>query len=185
VENLAALLDFGVGCGRVARHWKGIATEVHGSDYNPILVEWCRANLPFVKASTNQLNPPLSYPDNRFDFIYALSVFTHLTEVQQHAWSAELQRVTRPGGHVLFTTHGPTFPHRDPTFSTPELRSRLEQEGFIVFEEGHAGRNNCAALHTRDWVVSNMLDGFELLEYVERGAEMNGGQDLYLARRIR
>jgi hypothetical protein len=28
-----------------------------------------------------------------------------------------------------------------------------------------------------------MLAGLELLEYRENGAEMNGGQDLYLARR--
>ena len=28
-----------------------------------------------------------------------------------------------------------------------------------------------------------MLDGFDLVEYAERGAEMNGGQDLYLVRR--
>jgi hypothetical protein len=42
----------------------------------------------------------------------------------------------------------------------------------------------CAALHPREWVEANMLDGFECVEYVERGAEMNGGQDLYLLRRV-
>lgn len=183
VEHLGALLDFGVGCGRVARHWQGIETEVHGCDYNPMLVEWCRANLPFVKAETNQLNPPLPYSDERFDFIYALSVFTHLTEQQQQPWAAELRRVTRPGGHVLFTTHGPTFPHSDPAFRTPEIQQRLADGELIVFKPGHAGRNFCAALHPRSWVEKNMLDGFELVEYAERGAEMNGGQDIYLVRR--
>jgi SAM-dependent methyltransferase len=183
VERLGALLDFGVGCGRVARHWVGIEADVHGCDYNAALVEWCGANLPHVTAARNRLEPPLPYADERFDFVYALSVFTHLTEPQQRAWAAELRRVTRRGGHVLFTTHGPTFPHADPSFDTAEIRARLERGELIVFAPDHAGRNNCAALHPRSWVERNMLDGFELVEHLERGAEMNGGQDMYLVRR--
>jgi 2-polyprenyl-3-methyl-5-hydroxy-6-metoxy-1,4-benzoquinol methylase len=83
VDSKSAILDFGVGCGRVARHWNGLRAEVHGCDYNPALVEWCKANLPHVRAVTNRLNPPLTYPDEHFDLVYALSVFTHLTESQQ------------------------------------------------------------------------------------------------------
>jgi len=33
-------------------------------------------------------------------------------------------------------------------------------------------------------VEANMLTGFELIEYVERGAEMNGGQDIYLVKKV-
>jgi SAM-dependent methyltransferase len=178
-----AMLDFGMGCGRVARHWREDDIEVHGCDYNPPLVEWVRNSLPFVHVEVNHLEPPLPYPDARFDVIYALSVFTHLTERQQRAWMTELRRVTRPGGYVLFSTHGPTFPHGDPKFRTPEVLARLEAGELLVFAPDHAGRNYCAALHPRSWVEENMLDGFELVEYVERGATMNGGQDIYLVRR--
>jgi SAM-dependent methyltransferase len=116
--------------------------------------------------------------------VYALSVFTHLDESQQLSWIAELRRVTKPGGLVLFTTHGPSFPHGDESFSTPEIAARLDRGELVVFAADHAGRNMCAALHPREWVEANMLDGFECVEYVERGAEMNGGQDLYLLRRV-
>jgi len=180
----ATVLDFGVGCGRVARHWKDDPVKFHGSDYNPVLVEWCQANLPHVTAGTNQLEPPLPYKAETFDLIYALSVFTHLTEPQQLVWASELRRVTKPGGVVLFTTHGPTFPHADPQFRTPEIQERLAAGEFLIFEPGHAGRNHCAALHPRDWVEKHMLSGFELVEYAERGATMNGGQDIYLVRRV-
>jgi SAM-dependent methyltransferase len=183
IARLDSLLDFGVGCGRVARHWAGIGPDIHGSDYNPEPVKWCAANLPHVTAVRNRLEPPLPYDDARFDFIYALSVFTHLTEPQQRSWSAEVRRVTRVGGVVLFTTHGPKFPHGDPSFSTPQIAARLERGELVVFEPGHAGRNYCAALHPRSWVEENMLDGFELLEYVECGSESNPGQDQYLVRR--
>jgi SAM-dependent methyltransferase len=169
--------------GRVARHWQHDQVEVHGCDYNPALVEWVKRSLPFVHAATNKLDPPLAYGNQQFDFIYALSVLTHLAEAQQRAWIAELRRVTRTGGHILFSTHGPMFPHEDPSFRTPQIQARLAAGELIVFAPEHAGRNDCAALHPRSWVEANMLDGMELVEYVERGATMNGGQDLYLVRR--
>jgi hypothetical protein len=184
IEHMDRLLDFGVGCGRIARHWQDVSAELHGCDYNPALVEWCNANLPHVTAVCNQLNPPLPYGDQAFDFVYALSVFTHLTEPQQRPWSAELRRVTRLDGTVLFTTHGPTFEHSDQRFTAPEVAARLGRGELVIFEPDAAGRNYCAALHPRSWVAQNMLDGFELLQYIERGAVMNGGQDIYLVRRV-
>jgi SAM-dependent methyltransferase len=187
VEELDSMLDFGVGCGRVARQWNDVDVEIHGCDYNPVLVEWCEANLPHVRTAVNELNPPLPY--ERFDLVYALSVFTHLPEDAQIEWISELRRVTRVGGYVFFTTHGPSFPHSDPAFRTPEIATRLAQGSLVVFAPDHAGRNYCAALHPRAWVEDHMLDGFELVEYVERGAELpavaeTGGQDIYLIRRV-
>jgi SAM-dependent methyltransferase len=183
VAELGTMLDFGVGCGRVARHWAGLGVEVHGCDYNPELVAWCRRNLRHVSARPNGLDPPLPYEDERFDLVYALSVFTHLTESRQRSWIAELRRVTRPGGLVLFTTHGPSFRFTDPAWPPPETRARLAGGELVVVLPEHAGRNACTAIHPRAWVQEHMLDGLELLEYCEHGAAMNGGQDLYLARR--
>jgi len=42
--------------------------------------------------------PPMSYEDNMFDFVYSISIFTHLPEDMQFAWLQELQRITKPGG---------------------------------------------------------------------------------------
>jgi SAM-dependent methyltransferase len=185
VAELGAMLDFGVGCGRVARHWAGLDVDVQGCDYNPELVAWCRRNLPHVTARSNGLDPPLPYEDERFDLVYALSVFTHLTESRQRSWIAELRRVTRPGGLVLFTTHGPSFGFSDRAWPPPEIRARLADGELVVVLPEHAGRNACTAIHPRAWVEEHMLAGLELLEYRENGAAMNGGQDLYLARRSR
>lgn len=184
ITDLGTMLDFGVGCGRVARHWAALDVDVHGCDYNPQLVAWCRSNLPHVTARVNGLEPPLPYNDEQFDLVYALSVFTHLTEHQQRAWIAELRRVTRPGGLVLFTTHGPTFAFTDPAWPSPEIRRRLADGELVVVLPEHAGRNACTALHPRRWVEEHMLSGLELVEYGVNGATMNGGQDLYLTRRI-
>jgi hypothetical protein len=72
-----SILDFGCGCGRVIRRWRSITrAALHGTDYNPQLVAWCRHNLPFANLQSNTLEPRLNYADQQFEFAYALSVFT-------------------------------------------------------------------------------------------------------------
>ena len=75
---MGSILDFGCGCGRVVRWWRDLPAEIHGSDFNPTLVRWCRENLPFGVFEVNRPEPPLPYPDDSFDLVYALSVLTHL-----------------------------------------------------------------------------------------------------------
>ena len=58
-------------------------------DINPKAVEWCRSHLDFAEVALNEIEPPLPYPAQMFDFVYALSVFTHLDEDLQHAWLRE------------------------------------------------------------------------------------------------
>jgi SAM-dependent methyltransferase len=185
IEGLGAMLDFGCGCGRIARHWAElVGPQVYGCDYNPALVRWCGENLPFMHVQRNNLAPPLSYANEQFDLVYALSVFTHLSERMQFEWIGELRRVIRPGGYVLFTTHGDT--------QAAEHLSRPGRTGleayragqFVVTDESVEGLNLCGAYHPHEWVVDQMLKGFELVEFSPQGATMNGGQDLYFARRI-
>ena len=78
-ESLSKILDFGCGCGRTTRFLQlNTRFDVHGSDINQKLVSWCQNNLKAVITSANDLLPPLRYRDSEFDFIYSLSIFTHL-----------------------------------------------------------------------------------------------------------
>ena len=107
IRNLSAVLDFGCGCGRVIRHLRSkTRAELFGTDQSAKLITWCRPNLPFATFGINRLEPPLDYPDGKFDFIYALSVFTHLPARLQAMWMDEFRRVLRFGGHLLLSTHG-------------------------------------------------------------------------------
>jgi SAM-dependent methyltransferase len=49
--------------------------------------------------------PPLSLESASFDLIWALSVFTHLTDASL-AWLAELHRLLKPGGLLIATYMG-------------------------------------------------------------------------------
>ncbi|HWR98538.1 MAG TPA: class I SAM-dependent methyltransferase [Candidatus Methanoperedens sp.] len=102
------ILDFGCGAGRVMRNFRDCAgaARLYGTDIDRDLVAWCRNNLRFATWCTNGFAPPLPFEDGFFDFIYGISVFTHLDEAYQHAWLGELSRIARPGGLVLLTTMG-------------------------------------------------------------------------------
>ncbi|MCC6537240.1 MAG: class I SAM-dependent methyltransferase [Bryobacterales bacterium] len=184
MDSLRALLDFGCGCGRVLRHWQGLAStvEIHGSDYNAELTGWCAAHLPFARIGSNRLEPPLHYAAGQFDLIYALSVFTHLSEPLQDAWLVDLGRVLRPGGYLLITTHGEYFAGH---LTEPERAAFAA--GHMVTRYGSAsGSNLCSTYHPEAWLRARLTRaGFAVVEFVPAGAKGNPGQDLYLLRRER
>ncbi|MDQ3822105.1 MAG: class I SAM-dependent methyltransferase [Actinomycetota bacterium] len=180
IEDVGALLDFGCGCGRVTRNWLTLPrTDVFGSDMNEDAVEWCRRSLPFATFVRNGLAPPLAFENERFDLVYALSVFTHLPEDLQAAWMRELQRVLRPGGLVLLSTHGEHYLPR----LTAEERDRFAAGEVVVRWEEVAGTNLCTAFHPPSYVRDRLAAGLEVLEFVAEGAKGNPHQDLFVLRR--
>lgn len=182
LDRLGSILDFGCGCGRVVRRWLSLRTSVHGCDYNPDLIDWCRSHLEFASFEVNRLDPPLPYPDAHFDLVYSLSVFTHLPEELQRPWIVELARVLRPGGTLILTTHGA---HYRSELSAPE--SDTFDAGRLVVRHGdEAGENICGAYHPEAYIRTQLSRGlFEILEGVPEGAAGNPYQDLWVLGRVR
>lgn len=180
INNFSSVLDFGCGCGRVLRHWhylKGI--ELYGIDYNQELIDWDQRNLPFARFSTNSKYAGLDFENEKFHFIYAISIFTHLSEDLQVAWMQELKRVLHPGGLLLFTTMGESY-FRSPML-TDNDRRRLKAGELIVKNEDEVGSNICGAFHAPEYVKNKMVDGFSVLDFIPQG--LFGGkcrQDIWL-----
>lgn len=110
-RNMASyerIFDFGCGCGRILLWLEHLAatSKVYGSDIDARAVRWAQEAFPWATLGVNQPLPPLDYPDASFDLVYNHSVFTHLDEEHQDRWLEELQRVTRPGGHLVLSVHG-------------------------------------------------------------------------------
>jgi len=179
LEDMAAILDFGCGCGRVMRWLAGLPGALRGSDFDGPAVAWCRQNLPFATFTHNGLRPPLPLGEGGLDLVYAFSVLTHLPVDVQHAWVAELTRVLRPGGYLLLSTHGEPYLER----LTSAERSSFQAGDVVVRFEQVAGTNLCTAFHPPGYVKTNLAAGLELVEEVPEGARGNPHQDLFLFRK--
>ena len=180
IEDARAILDFGCGCGRVVRNWRGVSGTVAGSDLSGEAIEWCRDNLGFARFETNALAPPLAFENESFDVVYALSVFTHLPEAMQLDWIDELARVTEPGAHVILTTHGERYRER----LDDDERRRYARGELVVRWAEVPGTNLCTTFHPPSWVRERLVPrGFEEVAFVAEGATGNPYQDLFLLRR--
>jgi SAM-dependent methyltransferase len=187
LSGMDAILDFGCGCGRIARWFSDlVGPRVDGCDYNGELVEWCNANLGgFFRARRTGLEPPLPYAGESYDFLYAFSVFTHLSVPLAGEWMAEMHRVVRPGGFIWFTLHGESYRER----LLPEEKMRFDAGEIVVWLPEIQGTNMCGA-YWPDAAVERMLsDRFEIVVHFDPQAEpaaatsMNIAHDAYLVRR--
>jgi len=164
LTSFARILDFGCGCGRTLVHLKRLAPNAQfaGTDIDTKAIKWCREHLDFASFSLNKETPPLDYDPESFDFVYVISVFTHLDEDYQFRWLEELKRIAKPGGILLLTLHG-----------------SKNGRGFVFersYEEGLFPDWYQNAYHSPDYVLENFGKYFEVLDYLPHA--MNNSQDV-------
>jgi SAM-dependent methyltransferase len=182
-------LDFGVGCGRVlvplnklCRRRSSFHDRVqwYGSDIDREAIAWCQRNLPPVgEFVVNNPAPPLPFGDQFFDFIFSISVFTHLPEDMQFAWLAELRRVLRVGGTAVLST----LPMALVGKSADEDKT---SRGFY-YSPGGKGTKGLPgfyqdAFHNRQYIEREWSRYFLIEHYREKGIADH--QDLILCKRV-
>lgn len=179
INKFDSILDFGCGCGRVMRHGKTLkGPKLYGADLNPVLVPWCKKSLTFADFKSNKLYEKLDYGDEKFDFIYAISVFTHLTEDLQNFWIGELTRILKPGGLLLITTHGKS---RIQTLR-PEEKEKFYLGQVVVRNKEYAGANICNAFHPEQYVRNVLAKGLTVIDFAPDGAK-DANQDIFLLKK--
>lgn len=149
-ERVRTVLDLGCACGRLARWLPAVfpKAEVHGADVRAAAIEWCQASLPgtFV---TNEIAPPLPFPDDHFDVIVSLSVFTHLSRESNDAWIRELTRVCKPDGRIIVTMLG--------SFALFVISRFAENQAFF-FMSRDVAYEYLRRLHREHWILHAMPD---------------------------
>src|SRR5262249_11359465 len=130
LPKLAKILDFGCGCGRIIQWFRILYpdAEIYGTDIDKEAIEWCARNLALTgQFSVNEERPPLAYKDNFFDFVFSISIFTHLPENMQFEWLSELRRVTKPGGLLAISVQNE---HLLYNCGTRAQKNKMKKRGF-------------------------------------------------------
>lgn len=179
MSEARAILDWGCGCGRLARHGPRFsAGALYGFDIDAVNIAWMKKNLPGTYGVCG-LSPPLDLKDASIDVAYGLSVFTHLSAERQREWLAELGRVIAPGGALILTFHDPV--HRAAT--NLDSDARLAAKGIDQTRAALEGTNYAATVQSLDQIKAAAHGLFEARAW-RRSNETPFGQALAAFRRL-
>lgn len=104
------VLEFAAGFGRLTRHFPRMAPhfEFRMSDIHAKAVKFAKDVLNVDGLKSEPRPDLLSLEHSHYDFIFALSFFSHAPDATFADWLCLLYSALRPGGVLLFTTHGET-----------------------------------------------------------------------------
>ncbi len=187
------VLDFGCSSGRCIWPFSKAHPQTRCFGCDPIggATEWASAHLPGIDFHQSPQKPPLRYADGSFDFVFAISIWSHFGRGAGAAWRREMHRILRPGGLFLWTTHGPgALRHYCESGAVAmadgeRFFRELHRDGFAFYnpfgETGDWGivseQWGQAFLHPSH-VLREATDGWAVLAYRSRHVENN--QDLWL-----
>ncbi len=177
------ILDWGCGPARIIRHLPtviGNGCEYYGTDYNQQTIEWCLKNIPGIHFNNNSLEAKLPYPDNFFDVIYGISIFTHLSESMHYEWYNELCRVLKTGGIMFLTSQGDNFRIK----LTDNELATYNQNKLVVRGKVKEGHRTFSAFQPKGF-MKHLFAGVEILEHIETMPEKGKGlpQDIWIIRK--
>lgn len=198
ITKYQSVLDFGCGCGRLARYLKGHPGIIAGCDLDPSHVQWINNNLPYMQAELTKPNKSLPFQAAQFDCVISISVFTHMDEHSQFFYLSELVRCTAPGAYLFLTVHGARAmtraQHEKMIFDMLEIpQTELEaasnkmqkaQHAFIL-QNGHLTSSEYAygiTFLSADYIHKAWSAYFEI-EAIISGA-IHDFQDIVVCRRV-
>ncbi|MGH6813626.1 MAG: class I SAM-dependent methyltransferase [Methylocella sp.] len=183
VTPVLKVLDFACGYGRVGRHFRNVMPEVNyvGMDIHADAVNFNRDKLGLqTLRSAHEIQD--FYVSETFDFIFALSFFSHVRDEHFLGWLMELHALLNPGGILMISTHG-RMSHR---LLMPEVLVDARGYGMIVTSEQFDLSTDfyIHAITYREYVERMIaaVEELELLDFSE--GYWFGHQDMYVLRNI-
>jgi SAM-dependent methyltransferase len=192
-DDVDRWLDFGCGYGRVVRFLvrRVPAERVFVSDVISEGVDFCAAEFGVHAVYSQAELDRVSL--GSFDFIYAVSVITHLNEANSTAFLRLVGDSLNEGGIALFTTHGrwsieniglygPEYEAR-----RSEIAARVEERGIAYLPYEFVDEDYGMTWHSREYIEARMaeLHGGRLALLMFRPHALDGHQDVYAFQRLR
>lgn len=174
------LLEWGCGPGRVIRYFPSIFpnAKIIGTDYNAATIDWCKDSLKGITFLRNDLSPPLDIESGSVDAIYAISVFTHLSEQICLKWVNELHRVLNDNGILMVWTNGDYIAN----FLLPEEQDKYNKSNFVIRDKFEEGKKMFLSFHPPLWVRNTLLSKFEVVKHYSGGFSSKE-QDVWICRK--
>ncbi len=153
------VLDFGCGSARVLRHFAAEAQQgaFSGCDIDRASIEWDQANLsPPMRFFRNDIAPPLPLGAGSLDLVYAMSVFTHITDLWSD-WLAEMHRLLAPDGVLIASFLGEGM-------WEALVREPFHEEDIGMTVLHHAEGPDAWVFHSEWWLREHWGRAFEVLD---------------------
>jgi len=192
IEDVERWLDFGCGYGRVLRFLlERVPPErVSASDVIAEGVGFCRSEFGVTALRSR---PELaSVQLGSFDFVYAISVITHLDERNSVDFLRLVGDSLTEGGIAMFTTHGewslahPGHYGSEYEARAAEIEAAVRERGTAYLRYEFAPDDYGMTWHSREFVEATMaeLHGAELRPLLFKPHGLDGHQDVYAYQRL-
>lgn len=194
ISDTEQILDFGCSSGSLLRVLAAAYPETSFAGVDPVQssIGWAEENLKAISFRVSNEMPQLEFNDGTFDGITAISIWSHFSDVAALSWFDEMYRIVRPGGWLLFTTHGLNTLHWQVTRKHKNVnRVRHIFDGLLcsdfVFEETIPRSDPSQDLleinwgnsyFRADWFLKNLTPKWDFRHY-KPGRNQNN-QDLYI-----
>lgn len=146
-DETAKILDFGCGASRILRFFLEFLPlpQYAGVDTSEQAIAWNQTSFQNVSFICQPDEPPLSFAEQSFNFIYSFSNFTHYREDLQMMWLEELYRLLQPQGLLILCVHGNTLfkrckndvivslPIKFPTKHYSQIERAYQEDGYFFY----------------------------------------------------
>jgi SAM-dependent methyltransferase len=192
IEDVERWLDFGCGYGRVLRFLlERVPPErVSASDVTAEGVEFCRAE--FGVTALRSRSELAAVQLGSFDFVYAISVITHLDERNSVDFLRLLGDSLTEGGIALLTTHGewslahPGHYGSEYEARAEEIEAAVRERGIAYLRYEFAPDDYGMTWHSREFLEGTMteLHGTQLRPLLCKPRGLDGHQDVFAYQRV-